>query len=163
MSDKTISAEVGLGRPERFALGAATGIPQASKNACAMGCAGTLIHIVDQPARTSAQICASLSSTSVRGQGIHFLIKICSNGCLMRAYFEICTFWETCTIKGLSLGLVLAENIFFTALLFVASAPNPYTVSVGKAIISPFWRWWASSLILCGKGEISCVYTINAI
>jgi hypothetical protein len=39
----------------------------------------------------------------------------------------------TCTISGLSLGRPFALKIAFTALLLVASAPNPYTVSVGNA------------------------------
>jgi hypothetical protein len=40
-------------------------------------------------------------------------------------------------INGLSKGLPLISNIFDTADGSSAFAPNPYTVSVGNAIISP--------------------------
>ena len=40
---------------------------------------------------------------------------------------------EMCTIRGLSLGLPLAAKIPAMLQGFVAAAPRPYTVSVGKA------------------------------
>lgn len=39
----------------------------------------------------------------------------------------------TCTMSGLSRGRCLAENILFTPSVLQASAPRPYTVSVGNA------------------------------
>ena len=43
----------------------------------------------------------------------------------------------TCTISGLKCGRPLAAKIAATARPFVASAPRPYTVSVGKATRAP--------------------------
>lgn len=43
----------------------------------------------------------------------------------------------TCTIKGSKEGRSLIANTRATAAPFVASAPSPYTVSVGNATTSP--------------------------
>ena len=48
-SAATWAAVVGLTWPERLALGAATGRPNAASRACATGCAGTRIAIVSRP------------------------------------------------------------------------------------------------------------------
>ena len=50
MSASTCAAVVGLGLPERFALGAATGTPQAVMNACATGCDGNRTPTLSSPA-----------------------------------------------------------------------------------------------------------------
>ena len=62
----------------------------------------------------------------------------------------------TWTIKGLSLGRPLAWYTFFTAASFVASAPRPYTVSVGKATSSPA-RSVAAAVVI-SSGEKICVF-----
>ena len=43
---------------------------------------------------------------------------------------------ETCTMRGLSAGLPFVEKILDDAVASNASAPRPYTVSVGKATTS---------------------------
>ena len=52
-------------------------------------------------------------------------------------------------INGLNFGLFFNEKIFKTALLFSASAPNPYTVSVGKPINPPFFNIFVALKIFC--------------
>ena len=49
-------ASVGLTWPERLALGAASGLPNAASSACATGCAGTRIATVSSPAVTRSAI-----------------------------------------------------------------------------------------------------------
>ena len=48
----------------------------------------------------------------------------------------ICLMLLKWQINGLNFGLFFNEKIFKTALLFSASAPNPYTVSVGMHTLS---------------------------
>ena len=60
---------VGLGRPLRLALGAATGTPAAEITACATGCAGTRSATVDSPARTAGGTQAGAGTTTVNGPG----------------------------------------------------------------------------------------------
>ena len=53
---------------------------------------------------------------------------------------------------GDDIGRPLASNMAATASAFVASAPRPYTVSVGKAANPPLRRIWAASVRLAGVG-----------
>jgi hypothetical protein len=55
----------------------------------------------------------------------------------------------------LSFGLPFASKILLTALELSPSAPNPYTVSVGKATSPPSRITAAASLIITGSGMLS--------
>ena len=58
-------------------------------------------------------------------------------------------------INGLKRGRIFALNTRATAIAFVASAPSPYTVSVGKATSFPSWISAAAALItasVAGRG-----------
>ena len=68
-SASTWDARVGLGRENRFALGAATGRPARAISARAMGCEGTLIATVARPAVTSSGTRDDRRSTIVSGPG----------------------------------------------------------------------------------------------
>ena len=60
-----------------------------------------------------------------------------ASGGMSRASSGACPISLICTISGLSEGLPFASNILATARGSIASAPRPYTVSVGNATISP--------------------------
>ena len=71
----------------------------------------------------------------------------------------------TWTIKGLSWGLPLAINIFFTASSFKAFAPKPYTVSVGNMTTFPFFISFPIALMFASLGFVlksSSLYPISA-
>ncbi len=54
-----------------------------------------------------------------------------------------------CTINGLSDGRPLAAKMRSTASVLPASAPSPYTVSVGKATVPPCASTWPASCSAC--------------
>ena len=69
MSSNTCAAAVGLGRPERFALGAATGTPASSMSLRATGCSGSRMATVSSPAVTFAGTRADFGKIIVSGPG----------------------------------------------------------------------------------------------
>ena len=68
-SATTCAARVGLGRENRFALGAAIGMPAARSSACATGCEGTRIATDGNPAVTSSGTIRLFGNTRVSGPG----------------------------------------------------------------------------------------------
>jgi len=74
-SSRTACQVVGLGRPERFADGAATGVSHASKNAWATGCRGMRTPTVSNPAVTSKGTAACFGTITVNGPGKKCSIK----------------------------------------------------------------------------------------
>ena len=137
-SFKTCAAVVGLGFPERLAEGAAIGFPDNSIICCAVLCIGTRTAILSSPAVTESGITSFLGRITVNGPGMNFSAKVLYNG-LVKAYFDASELDDKCTINGLSCGLPFASNILRHASAFVASAPKPYTVSVGNATNPPFF------------------------
>ena len=69
ISSHTSWAQVGLGRPEAFALGAATGTPERRISACATGCPGQRTATVSRPAVTVRGTASAAGSTQVSGPG----------------------------------------------------------------------------------------------
>ena len=64
------------------------------------------------------------------------------------AIFSTSFIFAICTISGLSLGLPFAAYIFFAASSKNASAPRPYTVSVGNATSPPDFNISAANFIV---------------
>ena len=59
---------------------------------------------------------------------------------------------DMCIMRGLSAGLLLAENIFLQASAESALAPRPYTVSVGKTTVPPPVMTLAAAFTTTGSG-----------
>ena len=72
-SSSTCAADVGLGRENRLALGAAIGTPAAASSARATGWTGTLTATVSNPAVTSSGTTSDFGSTIVSGPGSVYL------------------------------------------------------------------------------------------
>ena len=126
MSSHTCFAVVGLGRPERLALGAATGRAAASISARASGWAGKRTATVESPAVTSGGTRSDLGKISVIGPGHHASISAFAMGEGAPATRGAsCCNALMCTISGLSPGRPLASKMRFTASAFSASAPRP--------------------------------------
>ena len=126
MSSKTSAAVVGLGRPERLALGAAMGTPAVSISALATGCEGMRTATVASPAVTRDGTFSLLGKISVRGPGQKASIKAraCGPGSPAMSGASPSGL-QMCTISGLSPGRPLAANIFSTAAASSAFAPSP--------------------------------------
>lgn len=137
ISSRAADHVVGLGRPDRFADGAATGMPHARKNARATGCAGQRTPTVFKPAVTSGGISTCLGTITVNGPGKKYAISFWADAGMRAATRRISAMDATCTISGLSAGRPFALKIFRTAAASSAFAPNPYTVSVGNAATLP--------------------------
>jgi len=60
---------VGLGRPDRLAEGAATGVPHSAKKTRATGCRGNRIPTVSRPAVTLSGMDGCRGTTTVSGPG----------------------------------------------------------------------------------------------
>ena len=137
-SASTCAAVVGLTCPERLALGAAIGRSAARSSAWATGCAGTLSAMVSRPAvaRSATGQPACLAITRVRAPGQSASAN-CRPLSVRRPSRATASKSGTCTISGLNRGRPLAAKIAATARPLHASAPRPYTVSVGKATSAP--------------------------
>ena len=140
-SASTCAAVVGLTWPERLALGAAIGRSADRRRAWATGCPGTRSAMVSSPAvvRSATGHSGALASTSVRAPGQNASASRRPTS-VRRASRDAASMPATCTISGLKCGRPLAAKIAATARPLVASAPRPYTVSVGKATSSPARR-----------------------
>jgi hypothetical protein len=124
----TWSAVVGLGRPNRFALGAAMGVALARISASATGCVGIRTATVGRPAVTRSGMQSALGSTSVSGPGISVCTSRSAAGGSDFTTPRSCSTSATCTISGSQVGRSFASKIHCTALGLSASAPSPYTV-----------------------------------
>src|SRR5262249_40699811 len=116
---------VGLGFPDRFADGAATGNPQARKNWSAIGFLGIRTPTVINPAVTIEGTRSLFGRITVSGPGKNLLINFSAKDGIS---FATCSSWlmlEMWMISGLSEGRPLATKIRLIASALNAFAPNP--------------------------------------
>lgn len=125
ISSTTAFQVVGLGRPDRFAEGAATGTPHAFRKACATGWAGHRTPTVSRPADTSSGIAACRGTITVNGPGQNRSINRRAMTGTRRATPSSMEGSAMCTINGLSAGRPLARKIARTAWPSNALAPKP--------------------------------------
>ena len=134
-SSATCAAVVGLTRPKRLALGAATPItpcrPAAFSSACATGCDGQRTPTESWPPAATAATSGRRGRISVSGPGQKAAISataksgtLCASGATA-ARQSPASAGGMCTISGWSLGLPLAEKMRLTALALPASAARP--------------------------------------
>jgi len=149
-SARTWSARVGLTAPKRFADGAAIPPPSETSSAWAIGCAGTRSPTVSCPPVTSSGTPGARRRTNVSGPGQKCRASRCASSDTSRAHrasHEASARW---TMSGCDDGRRLTANRRRSAVRFVASAPSPYTVSVGKATSPPARRISAArSISIC--------------
>ena len=123
---------------DRLALGAAIGRSTARSRACAMAWLGTRTAMVSSPAvarsATGQSGCLASTRDSAPGQNANASRRPRSG---RRPSFSAAPTSGTCTISGLNRGRSLAAKMAATARPLVASAPSPYTVSVGNATRAP--------------------------
>ena len=107
----------------------------------ATGCEGIRTATVDCPAVITEVIWGGAGKSIVRGPGQKARMSAAYAGegvydVVEGSSVESMILEDTCTMRGLSAGLPLVENILEDAVAFNASAPRPYTVSVGKTTTS---------------------------
>ena len=127
----------GLGRPERLALGAATGQSAARSSARPPddpACARPPYPGLPSPAAKGRRANRQYQCQRAGPEGID---QRRATVCTSVTSVSRSSRRAICTISGLSEGRPLATNTASTAAVFRASAPSPYTVSVGKATVSP--------------------------
>jgi hypothetical protein len=107
-SSKTACQVVGLGRPDKFAEGAATGVSHSRKNSSANLLPGILTPIVSKPAVANGEIFFAFGSTNVSGPGKNFSINFPPFGVMAETNSSIWSIFPKCTISGLSDGRPLA-------------------------------------------------------
>ena len=159
MSSSTCEARVGLGRPLRLALGAAIGQPLRRISSCATGWLGKRMPTVESPADTTSGMQARFGRISVIGPGQNASI---SRHAASGTSVTSAPSWSKeamCTISGLSAGRPFASKMRCTACALSASAPSPYTVSVGKATTSPARMYAAACATDCASAFTICVST----
>ena len=133
----TCWAVVGLGRPDKLALGAAMGTPAARIRARAVLWSGMRTATVGSPAATWSGTRLLRLKIRVRGPGQKASINSrASSGTRVHRSFTS-LFLATWRIRGLSEGRPLARKMPSTAAGSRPLAPRPYTVSVGKATSPP--------------------------
>ena len=149
-SSCTCRAVVGLTRPKRLALGAATphtggppwaslspGAAQASSRAWATGWAGQRSPTLSCPPVAALATPGRRGRMSVSGPGQKASTSFCAKPGTSLAKCAMPSALATCTIRGWSLGRPLATKICATAASLLASAARPYTVSVGRPSSAP--------------------------
>ena len=125
ISASTYAAFVGLGLPERLALGAASGTPAARMTAAAAGWTGMRTATVGSPAETPAGTRSLLGNIMVRGPGQNALARrlaLSGTSQTSCASSSMAAIW---TISGLSCGRPFAANILATADSSKAFAASP--------------------------------------
>ena len=138
MSSNMWAAVVGLGRPERLPLGAAMGQPAARISARAIGWDGMRTATVFSPPVVRRGTRADFGKISVSGPGQYAAISARAAGEGSTAISgRSSSASSMCTISGLSPGRPFASKMLATASGFSASAPSPYTVSVGMPTSLP--------------------------
>ena len=157
MSSYTCAAVVGLGRPEVLALGAAMGTPLAFISSLAHSFPGRRTPTLSSCAVQSGHTLSPLGSVMVSGPGQNLSASARAQGGsspeITPGSMLTSQMWA---MSGLSWGRPLAANIRAMASGLPASAPRPYTVSVGNATTSPFFMSSAAYSTLSGEtGRIS--------
>ena len=100
-SAATCSAPVGDSRPERFALGAEIGRPNASSSACATGCAGARTATLARPPTDSAQMSCRRGRMIASGPGQNASASRCARTSQPTTCFFAIAASVTCAISGL--------------------------------------------------------------
>ncbi len=140
-SAATCAAVVGLTRPKRLALGAASPCTpraaQAASSACATGCAGQRRPTVGWPPAAASAMPGRRGRISVNGPGQKASISRPAKAGTSAAKRATPAWLATWTISGWSAGRPLAAKMPRTAASLPASAARPYTVSVGNPTSSP--------------------------
>ena len=140
-SSATCAAVVGLTRPKRLALGAASPCTpraaQAASRLCATGCAGQRRPMLACPPAASSATPSRRARMSVSGPGQKAAISRCARSGTCRAKCPAASLPATCTMRGWLAGRPLTAKMRRTAPAFSASAARPYTVSVGRPSSSP--------------------------
>ena len=163
-SSCTCWAVVGLTRPKRLALGAATpqtgGLPasspsptaaQASSRAWATGCEGQRSPTLSCPPVAAVATPGRRGRMSVSGPGQKASTSFCAKSGTWLAKCAMPSALATCTISGWSLGRPLAAKICATAASLLASAARPYTVSVGRPSRAPLRTARAAAAMAWGS------------
>ena len=164
-SSCTCWAVVGLTRPKRLALGAATphtgaspgtaaslGAAQATSSACATGWAGQRRPTLSCPPVAAVATPLRRGRMRVSGPGQNASTSFCANAGTSLAKWAMPAASATCTISGWSLGRPLAAKICATAASLLASAARPYTVSVGRPSSAPLRR--ARAAVAMAEGSL---------
>jgi len=127
-SSRTCWAVVGLIRPNRFALGAASGFSNAWTISANIGCALTRTATVFRPAVTRSGTISCFGKTIVNGPGQN-LFASCKTNCRscagMVATFSSQVISGRWTISGSNRGRPFASKILATAIGLSASAASP--------------------------------------
>ena len=139
-SSATCAAVVGEIRPKRLADGAAMPPPKAARRSRATGCAGTRSPTLSWPPVTRSDTRAARGRISVSGPGQNAAASRRAPSGTARAQSAAAPASARWTMTGWSAGRPLAAKMRRTASSLPASAPSPYTVSVGKATSSPARR-----------------------
>ena len=151
-SSATCCAVVGEMRPKRLAEGAAMPSPKASSSARATGCDGTRRPTLSWPPVTMSGTLRARGRISVSGPGQNAAASAIAPSGTARAHSASRVVSYRCTMTGWSAGRPFAAKMRRTAAGSRASAPSPYTVSVGKATSSPARRRSAARAIAAGVG-----------
>ena len=122
-------AVVGLTRPNRFALGAASGLPNARMISAKTGCALIRTATVSRPAVTMSGTISRFGKTIVNGPGQNCLAKFQDQlSILSREHRRLLSSQSRSgkwTIRGSKCGRSFASKIFATAIGLSASAARP--------------------------------------
>ena len=176
-------AVVGLGRPEVFPEGAATGVWASRMTPRHRGWAGQRIPTVSSPAVTTSGITrgpkwvqehtgpffSSSSSWGVRflhrrtmvsGPGQNRSASRYAVSGMSSQYRSSQSALQMWRIRGLSWGRPLAWKICPTAMGFIPSAPRPYTVSVGMPTRPPPFKIPAA--FSASAGVRICVFILKS-
>ena len=109
ISSITCTAFVGLGLPERFALGAAIGTPADLIRRCAVLFSGKRTATVSIPAVTVSGTILLFLSITVNGPGINASISAFAFSLISTVSLFISSISAICTMSGLSDGLPFAS------------------------------------------------------
>ena len=150
-SARTCSARVGLTRPKRLALGAATPPSNARSTASATGCPGTRSATVSCPPVTASEAREERRSTSVSGPGQNAEASRNASGGTWDAQDSMDDACATWTMSGWVDGRPFTAKMRRTASSFSASAASPYTVSVGRPTSPPRRSTATAAAIVSGE------------
>src|SRR5829696_5967245 len=154
---RTCAAVVGETDPNRLADGAAIPPPNARRSSRASGCAGTRRPTVSRPPVTASGTRGPRRRMIVSGPGQQASASTCAIGGTSDAQSGRVAAEERWTMRGCAAGRPFASKIRATAAGLEASAPSPYTVSVGNAT-SPPPRRISTALVISGDWSMRGPY-----